>query len=380
MNKYRIDVLKNNSGLNEMSINVAASSNYSSLSIPKYMINCSMPSRIGLLWDGEGWYRVDKNLNLISDSNFNPDETFPYNQITTETIDGEIGTIVPRMYAHAEYVPSIDNECARVYWIDEGPTSSNHIIPSFTYLEEEKDYIWLKSNIEDNGNPALISPYEYMNIYDYCMIQKLLLIEYSPGKYNIDLEAGSVAYHGGIPATNGIIYGGTYRNINNLWDRYFILGAEFNGSGNSGTLSIWNLKDITYNEYRKNHDTNTISTNHSAYDFACKVNLGNLPINKSIFIKGKWCIEKLYFTGYNGQGGYYDYDVPDKIIDMSDFIFDISGELNSANNRESSPYAMQWSANSGFYAPYSSLGFLGMGFIDYNISLSNCLTRRRRFL
>lgn len=274
--------------------------------------NISQSSRIGLLWDGQGFYRVDSELNVIPDSEFDPENTFPFSEIATDTVDGAEGVVWPVMYTQAEYVPS-KGEYSRVWWIDSEPNENNHVCPSFVADGVIQNGLWLKSTLESDttyNNLCTKTKNTVMNFYDFALLQKLILIEYNTGTN---------------PPQNSLAADATWRNLQNAWgyNYQWIFGADeirsdaFKATAGSGNLRILNPR----------MDGSFIDT-------------GLTPSNR--WIKGNFNIGTV-----NG-------------INMGDLMFDTSAESSSGASLTSAPFAKQFFFSSSAFASCSANGLLGI--------------------
>lgn len=293
---------------------VAASSRYSATSIISTPISVSFgPSRIGLLWDGSGFYRVDRNLNVISDSNFNPETTFPYSEISIETVDGASGVTWPVIYTSAENATSKNATYGRVWWIDSEPSSDNHVCPSFVASGVTKSKLWLKATLEleiTYNDLCTKTKNTVMNFYDYFLMTKLILIEYNTGTN---------------PPQNSLAAKATWRNLQQAWGSSsgtWIFGADMISSGtHSATTGNGNLRILNP------------SMNGSFID------TGLTPSNR--WIKGNFNIGTV-----NG-------------INMGDFMFDTSRESSSGQSLTSAPFATQAFNSNIAFRSVSGAGLLG---------------------
>lgn len=310
---------------------VAASTHYSATSILSTPISVSLLQRIGLLWDGSGFYRVDQDLNIISDSNFNPETTFPYSEISTETVDGVSGVTWPVMYAHAENAPTADPTYGRVWWIDSAPSSDNHVCPSFVEDGVTKSKLWLKTTLESSttyNDLCTKIKNTVMNFYDYALMQRLILIEYNTGTN---------------PPQNILAADATWRNLQQAWghDYQWIFGADEIKSGSySATAGNGNLRILN-----PIMDGSFIDT-------------GLKPSSR--WIKGNFNIRTV-----NG-------------INMGDFMFDTSTEKNSNGSLTVSPFAYRNSISTRAFVSNSGSGLLG--FRSYYPNSSSYVWRLRKVL
>lgn len=303
---------------------VAASTRYSATSILSTPISVSLLQRIGLLWDGSGFYRVDQNLNVISDSNFNPETTFPYSEISTETVDGYSGVTWPVVYTHAENAPTAEPTYGRVWWIDSAPSEDNHVCPSFVADGVIKNKLWLKATLESSTEYNVLrakAKNTVMNFYDYSLMQKLILIEYNTSTN---------------PPQNSLAASATWRNLQNAWGYSYswnifqwIFGADMIKSGqHEATVGSGNLRILN-----PRMDGSFIDT-------------GLSPSYK--WIKGNFNIGTV-----NG-------------INMGDFMFDTSSESNKNGSLTISPFAFQ-----GFDSAYAFYSFPDNGILGFNPSNPN---------
>lgn len=310
---------------------VAASSRYSATSIISTPISVSFASpRIGLLWDGSGFYRVDQDLNVISDSNFDPATTFPYSEISTETVDGASGVTWPVMYTSAENATSKNATYGRVWWIYSAPSSDNHVCPSFVADGVTKNKLWLKATLEGNttyNNLCTKTKNTVMNFYDYSLMQKLILIEYNTGTN---------------PPQNSLAADATWRNLQQAWGHNYqwIFGADMIQSGQySATAGNGKLRILNP------------AMNGSFID------TGLTPTNR--WIKGNFNIGTV-----NG-------------INMSDFMFDTSTESATNGSLTVSPFASQRFGSTYAFYSYSDIGLLGF---DHDVPNFSAAWRLRKVI
>lgn len=300
------------SGSTNINGSVAASTRYNakSISVP---ISCSLSTKsIGLLWDGSGFYRVDKDLNVISGSNFDPTKVFPFNQISTETVDGAAGVTWPTMYGSAETVPA-KGTYGRVWWIDEEPETNNHVLPSFVADGVTKSTLWLKATLEGNttyNNLCTKTKNTVMNYYDYALLQKLILIYYNTGTN---------------PPQNSLAADATFLNLQQAWGHNYqwIFGADMIQSGQySATAGNGKLRILS-----PTMDGSFIDT-------------GLSPSYR--WIKGNFNIGTV-----NG-------------VNMGDLMFDTSAESTTNGSLTVSPFASQ-----GFYSTVAFNSYSGYGLIGF---------------
>ena len=193
MNKYRIDVTGISNGNSDLNISINQSLNYNPISILKYPVGNYVPHRLGLLWDGTGFYRIDRQKNVITDSNFDYTQEWPFNEIQEETIDGELGISIPLVYTSAEYVPSLGN-LGRIWWIDSDPAETNHAAPSFISNNLVNNKLWIKkAKTLIKYNDLLTKERNTVyNAYDYSLIIKLMYIQYANESKFYDFIFGNV--------------------------------------------------------------------------------------------------------------------------------------------------------------------------------------------
>ena len=293
---------------------VSATNHYSATSILSTPISVSFIQRIGLLWDGSGFYRVDQDLNVISDSNFDPTKTFPYSEISTETVSGASGVTWPVMYTKAENATSKNATYGRVWWIDSAPNEGNHVCPSFVADGVTKSKLWLKATLEANttyNDLCTKTKNTVMNFYDYSLMQKLILIEYNTGTN---------------PPQNSLAADATWRNLQQAWGHNYqwIFGADMIQSGQySATAGNGKLRILNP------------AMNGSFID------TGLTPTNR--WIKGNFNIGTV-------NGG-----------NMGDLMFDTSSESASNGSLTVSPFARQYFYSTNAFASRSGYGFLGFG-------------------
>ena len=342
MNKYRIYIESKLNGSTELDINIAEASNYNSLSIPRYPVGCAVPNKIGLLWDKTGFYRVDQDLNIISDSNFDPTTTFPFSEISTETLNDEEGVTWPLMYGNTEALPSINNY-SRVWWIYDGPSYDNHVLPSFVTDSETNSKLWLKSTINDcasYNNLCSMEKNTVMNYYDYSLLQRLILLYHNTGT---------------TPPQNVVPADSTFLDIQEAWGLskgygapfyyQWIYGADMARNGvngataGDGSLRILNpIMDGTF------------------------INTSRIPSSR--WISGLFNIENI-----NG-------------INMGDLMFDLSGNLPIGTDRGLGfpPFSYQDFSGSNTYGvafnTYKSYGLFG--FQTTNTNAPNLTWRSRK--
>ena len=329
MNTYKIDISAKFSGTADLDITTKTSAMYNPNVIKKVTISSVYPVRIGLLWDGEGFYRVDKDLNVISNSNFSPSTTWPFNKIKSN----DNYTYFPLVYTSAEYIPSVGGY-GRVWWFDSEKSEANHVPPSFllhynvTTTNEIRAYEWLniKNDVEYTNDSALTykwysngslgSLYGKMNFYDLALLQKLALIEYNPGT---------------TPLQQIIPY--TWKGLKNIWiggtsgRALWIYGADMIG----GTLRIWNMLED--------------SNRNMAF-----INTGLQPTGR--WIRGNFNIEKT-----NG-------------IDMGDLFFDTSSENSGYSGGITTPMNKNILSPSSYQAYQSGYAFElsnGCGILGFNL-------------
>lgn len=309
---------------------VAASSRYSATSIISTPISVSFASpRIGLLWDGSGFYRVDSNLNVISNSNFNPETTFPYSEMSTETVDGAEGVTWPVIYTHAENAPTAEPTYGRVWWIYSAPSSDNHVCPSFVADGVTKEKLWLKATLEESkttyNDLCTKTKNTVMNFYDYSLMQKLILIEYNTSTN---------------PPQNSLAADATWRNLQQAWGHTYqwIFGADEIQSG-------------TYNATAGNGNLRILNpTMDGSF-----INTGLTPSAR--WIKGNFNIGTV-----NG-------------INMGDFMFDTSTESAPSSSSMDPPFAYQYFRST--YAFFSYSGYSLLGFDAYYPINSNAWRLRK---
>lgn len=260
--------------------------------------------RIGLLWDGQGFYRVDSELNVIPDSEFDPENTFPFSEITTDTVDGAEGVVWPVMYTQAEYVPS-KGEYGRVWWIDKEPNENNHVCPSFVADGAIQNGLWLKSTLEKNTSYNTLyskTKNTVMNFYDYALLQKLILIYYNTGT--------------NLPQ-NSLVADATFLNLQQAWGHNYqwIFGADM--IGGDGNLRIFNpIMDGTF------------------------IDTGLKPTQR--WIRGNFNIGAI-----NG-------------VNMGDFMFDTSTEGTTNGSLTVPPFAYQ-----SFFSSYAFMSCDNYGLIGF---------------
>lgn len=291
---------------------VPATSHYSATSILSTPISVSFVQRIGLLWDGSGFYRVDQDLNVISDSNFDPTTTFPYSEISTETVNGNSGVTWPVMYTSAENATNKNATYGRVWWIDSAPSEDNHVCPSFVADGVTKSKLWLKSTLESNttyNDLCTKTKNTVMNFYDYSLMQKLILIEYNTGTN---------------PPQNSLVADTTWRNLQQAWGHNYqwifgvdmIQNGQYSATAGNGKLRILN------------------PTMNGSF-----IDTGLTPTNR--WIKGNFNIGTV-----NG-------------INMGDFMFDTSSESSSGQSLTSTPFAYQTFGSTFAFYSTSDRGLLG---------------------
>ena len=209
-------------GTANITVQVATNSNYNASTTLTIPVTNNMSSsggsggsggvvtKVGLLFDGSGFYRVDENLNVISDDNWNPGSVFPFSNIKTIVLEKDLenplsgdtyrrdttdprelqyltGIDLPKMYTSAQKVPSI-NSNAVVWWIEKEQTNNNHLCSATPMAHR-----WICNISTPNSCSYVDLGHEdwknrrdklWFNIYDAALIRKLMLIYYSTGTSN----------------------------------------------------------------------------------------------------------------------------------------------------------------------------------------------------
>lgn len=201
-----VTVTGQNTGTTNIQAKIKASTNYSASAIVKTPISVQFENSIGLLWDGPaaggtGWTRISgrstaSNIITISDSNFNADNTWPYNAFSLETVSGYQVLKIPTLYHRAEVLGT----GKIMFFIDSEQTNSNVAFNTFREsASTTHNYALIRTGLNSVLTPAKILAKDQgtvFDIWDYHLLLRLALIEYSPGKKADTKLTGGMSYHG----------------------------------------------------------------------------------------------------------------------------------------------------------------------------------------
>lgn len=201
-----VTVTGQNTGTTNIQAKIKASTNYSASAIVKTPISVQFENSIGLLWDGPlaggtGWTRVSgrstaSNITPISDANFNLDKTWPFNQFGLETYSGYQVLKMPIMYHRAVQIDT--NKY--LFFIESEQTNQN--MPFNTFREsatKNHNYIMIRTGLNSVLTADKIVAKDQgtvFDIWDYELLLRLALIEYSPGKKADNKLTAGMSYHG----------------------------------------------------------------------------------------------------------------------------------------------------------------------------------------
>lgn len=205
----KVTVVGKETGTTNVEAYVKQSSNFSASVILRTPISVQFEHSIGLLWDGPnaggtGWTRISgrstaSDIIPITNANYDPDNTWPFNQIQSITVSGYPCVLFPKMYHR---VIQTNNANKIMFFIDSEQTGSNEIFASFTSYDQQliqHDNFYVRSSAQAAtkiGSALAKSDGTVFDIWDYHLLLRLALIDLNPGKSVKTILAPGTSWRG----------------------------------------------------------------------------------------------------------------------------------------------------------------------------------------